>query len=221
MPSASLPTDEISLIRLAASCDDRAFCALMDRFRGGMLRILSRYADSREDREDIQGEIVARFLRDRKAALRVWEPRAPFSAYVWTISTRHCLQWGKARSQLAGSLIPALPGASEDGLDFLEAVPDREERLDPPAALAAQQAQQAVMDGLRRLSVEDRLILLLRFEQGMNGPSIARALGIAHGAARKRLFTALRRLIREVEEASPWLFSDAPPRGSGNNSGQR
>ncbi|NSW58126.1 MAG: sigma-70 family RNA polymerase sigma factor [Armatimonadetes bacterium] len=200
-----LPSDEAELVETAAACDDRAFCALMDCHRRPLRIIVSRYADNREDRTDLEADVVATLLEDRKRALRAWRPIAPFAAYLTTIATRRCLRWLRARQRLDAQTVPLLylPGeAKEDGFEHLAALDVQD--LDELAQ--SRQIYEAVERALDTLPAPDRLVLQLRFEQGMNGPAIARALGIRDGAARKRIFTALRRLAAALRELSPDLF---------------
>ncbi len=64
----------------------------------------------------------------------------------------------------------------------------------PAARLECFEGREEVVGALEQLSADDRLILFLRYEQDMTGHEIASALGVTHGAARQRIFRALRRL---------------------------
>ncbi len=205
MVRTPLPTEETMLIETAAACDDQAFCALMERHRRPLRIVVSRYADNREDRADLESDVIACLLEDRKRALRAWRPIAPFAAYLTTIATRRCLRWLRSRQRLESHVgqLPRLPGESDaDGFEHLAAI----DAADPASHVQSRQVEDAVQRALNLLPAPDRLVLQLRFEQGMNGPAIARALGIRDGAARKRIFTALRRLAAALREQSPDLF---------------
>lgn len=189
--------NETRLVELAASCDDEAFCALCDSYRQHLRVLVARYAPTRADREDIYAEIVARLLADRKRALRNWKPIAPFAAYLTTIAIRHCLNWLEQRSRTPSTLMLSA-GADTD--DLLEDLIAAGEEHNPEQVLARRECRQQMHEALLELSAGDRLVLALRFEQGMSGPEIGRALGITPGAARQRIFKALRRLGRIVRE---------------------
>jgi len=58
-----------------------------------------------------------------------------------------------------------------------------------------------------RLSVRDRLVLKLRFAEGLSGPAIAEALSISHNAANLAVLKALRRLERILTTAAPEMWA--------------
>jgi len=204
---ARLPADEPSLVHLAAQCSDEAFCALTERFGRHLRLTVSRFAQNPEDRDDLQAEVVAKLLDNGKQALRVWRPIAPFIAYLTTIGVRHCLHWVERRRRLEGLQTLQLPfhGLADDA-DWPERLVAADPADQPPAALERSLVQEALHDALQELSADDRLVLALRFEQGLNGPTVARLLGISPGAARQRIFKALRRLERRLLARNPDLF---------------
>ncbi|MBD3291697.1 MAG: sigma-70 family RNA polymerase sigma factor [Armatimonadia bacterium] len=198
---AEILTDEEKLVKLAASCDDDAFCELRDRYQQHLRVLVARYAPSAADREDLFSEIVARLLADHKKALRRWEPIAPFGAYLTTIAVRHCLTWLSNRSRTPNTvtLSAHAPDADEHGL--LQGLIAGDEDQQPERVLAHHERRRAMNECLMQLSDSDRLVLALRFDQGMTGPEIGRALGITPGAARQRIFKALRRLATILEDS--------------------
>ncbi len=205
MRRTKLPSDETALVQLAASCNNDAFCAVIKRFNTHIRYIVSKYAPNREDREDLQAEITAKLLHNSKRALRAWRPVAPFAAYLTTVSTRHCLQWCR-REKLTNQLsLPALPGRETYEKDLLDELVPTEKSVDPAYAVQNAERLRAVLAAMEQLSSDDRLILALKYQEGMNGPAIARALHISHGAARKRIFTALRRLQKSLTSVSSEL----------------
>jgi len=59
-----------------------------------------------------------------------------------------------------------------------------------------------VAHALRRLNDSERLVILLRYEQGFSHPQIARRLEIPEATARVRLHRAQKRLRSLLEESS-------------------
>jgi len=202
---ADLQTDEEKLVELAANCDDDAFCELRDRYRQHLRVLVARYAPSPADREDIFSEIIARLLADRKKALRKWEPIAPFGAYLTTIAVRHCLSWLDRRSRTPNTFALSAHDTDADEQALLQGIIPGDEADQPEHILTRRERRDMVHRCLMELSDSDRLVLALRFDQEMTGPEIGRALGITPGAARQRIFKALRRLaaILDASEHDP------------------
>jgi len=188
------------LIERAAGCDDDAFCELCDRYQHHLRGLIAHYAPTPADLDDIYAEIIAKLLANNKRALRNWKPVAPFVAYLTTIAVRHCLNWLERKSRDPRTIVLTSADPNTDGRAMLqEVIAGDEQHL--PDRILAQRADRATMRrALMRLSDSDRLVLALRFDQGMTGPEIGRALGISSGAARQRIFKALRRLAKVLAE---------------------
>ncbi len=193
-------SDEDRLVARAASCDDDAFCALRDRYRQHLRVLIARYAPTPADLEDIYSEIIARLLADNKRALRNWEPTAPFAAYLTTIAVRHCLNWLDRNSRHPRTVVLSAGGGDADEREMLQEMIEGDEDDQPDRIVARRARRDAMHRALMELTDSDRLVLALRFDQGMTGPETGRALGIASGAARQRIFRALRRLAIVLAE---------------------
>ena len=195
-----LPSAEPALVRLAASCDNDAFCALRDSYEGHLRRIVARHARERADREDLLADITAKLLHDRKRVLRLWRPIAPFAAYLTTVAVRHCLNWASRRSAHDDRTILASQFSEEPRPGLLERIIADEVGGQPEEIAARGEEREMLHTALMGLSDSDRLVLALRFGDGMSGAAVASTLGISQGAARQRVFKALRRLSTVVAE---------------------
>lgn len=196
-----LPQAETELVQRAANCDDEAFCALRDRYARHLRMIIARYAADPEDREDLLSEITAKLLEDDRRVLRAWQPIAPFGAFLTAIAVRHCLAWldrKNTRSEHVARLQPAAEDA--DVADILERLIPADDKVQPEAAVIRRDRQETLHGFIMQLSDSDRLVLSLRFGEGMSGPAIARLLGISRGAARQRIYKALRRLAAIINQ---------------------
>ncbi|MGI5819660.1 MAG: RNA polymerase sigma factor [Armatimonadota bacterium] len=205
---ADIYAEEEKLVRLAASCDDDAFCALRDRYRQHLRVLVARYAPTPADREDIFSEIIARLLVDRKRALRNWEPIAPFGAYLTTIAVRHCLSWLDRRERTPATTTLSSGGREVDKRELLQEMIAGGNEHEPDRIVTGHERRQALHGALMCLSDSDRLVLALRFDQEMTGPEIGRSLGITSGAARQRIFKALRRLSAIIDERDEGVIRD-------------
>lgn len=168
---------------------------------------MARYAPTPADREDMYAEIIARLLADSKRALRNWTPIAPFASYLSTIAVRHCLNWLDRNSRRPITVALSAGDSQVDERQMLQELLEDDEEERPHQVVARRQLREALQAALAELSDSDRLVLALRFDQGMTGPEIGRALGISSGAARQRIFKALRRLSAIIAERDEGQFS--------------
>jgi hypothetical protein len=60
--------------------------------------------------------------------------------------------------------------------------------------------QTALLNRLGRLDPEDRILVLLRYREGLNDNDLAAVLGVDRTAARARLMEARRRLLADTED---------------------
>ncbi len=187
-------SEEDRLVQRAAQSDDEAFCILRDRYRQHLRVLVARYAPNPADADDMYAEIIARLLADNKRALRQWRPVAPFSAYLTAIAVRHCLSWLERNSRRPSTVELHFADPETNEREMLQEIIECDAAERPDRVLAQREQRVAIATALMELSERDRLVLALRFDQGMSGPEIGRALGISAGAARQRIFKALRRL---------------------------
>jgi RNA polymerase sigma factor (sigma-70 family) len=205
--SRRVPSEEVKLIRTAAACDDQATVKLFRRFAGAIRHAIGRFASRPEDREDLHSEVVIRLLADDKRALRNWEPRAPFAAYASSVAAHHCIDWIRSEGKLPPTQVDPAALGHGSMIELLQATHPAPLDEEPEQVLTQSERRTMVAEGLAELSADDRLVLFLRYEQGMNGVEVAQALGLSHGAARQRIFRALRRL-EQILEDEPAVFED-------------
>ncbi len=113
-------SDEVRLVKTAAACDEQATLALCRRFAGAIRHAVSRFASSAEDREDLHSEVVVRLLADDKRALRRWQPRAPFAAYVSSVAAHHCIDWMRGEGRLPPTTLDPAGLGQGAMADFIE-----------------------------------------------------------------------------------------------------
>lgn len=119
------------------------------------------------------------------------QTRAEETAWLQTIASRQLARYyrrGRVERGALARLRISLPPASSDELD----------RIEELAGLDA--ARNAIREGLRELSAEQREALELRIVKELPYPVVAAALGVSEQTARARVSRALRAL----REATPF-----------------
>ena len=97
------------------------------------------------------------------------------------------------------------------GLSLLQRLGGRAEETEPPAdaGIAATEEARTVWRAINRLSLDDRLILYLRYFLEQSEDDMARVIGKAPGTVKSRLHRAGRRLRDVIERDFPQLRLDS------------
>lgn len=158
-----------------------AFEAVFHRHQGVVFRWILRIVRDRGAAEDLT---IETFFRVYKAHAR-FEPARGFEPWARTIATRVALDWMRSKH-------PEQPMAE----GFFAAVPGRE--YTDPAVLAEIRDKTALAFG--RLPPKLRIAATLAVVEELPHKEVAEALGISIAAVKVRVFRALRRLRRDLEQ---------------------
>ena len=134
-------------------------------------------------------DTVQEALREVLKALRAGRITTPdaLPGFVFQTAKNLCMHHGRSASRRQRALLAFSRLSRADVEDPLVALIDEERRA-------------AVREGLARLEKDDRDLLGLSFEDGLDAVEIGRRLGLASGAVRVRKHRALRRLAELLGE---------------------
>jgi RNA polymerase sigma-70 factor (ECF subfamily) len=173
---AWMPTDDSSVLERFQAGNLEAFEALFRSHQkevyGWLLRIVRIPAQA----EDLTAETFWKIYRARER----FDPARDFSAWARTIATRAALDW--LRTQRTETELPATVPAPPAG--------------DPGVAA---ETRRKIAAALARLPPALRVAAVLAVVEEMPHKQVAEALGISSGAAKVRVFRALRILRRELQ----------------------
>jgi len=177
------------VIRAVLAGDTDRFALLLERYRSGVFRIVTRHVP-RERVEETAHEVFVRAFR----SLGSYGGETPFGHWLSRIAVNACCDFW--REHYANREEP-LSALSEDGERALEA-------LDAPARLAAHAEEMRREEDLNllrwamdRLSPADRTVLTLTHLEGHTAAEAARLLGWSLANLKIRAFRA-RRKLREI-----------------------
>jgi RNA polymerase sigma-70 factor, ECF subfamily len=184
--------DDWELVARAQAGDMASFAELVQRYRDPVIHFCARMLNSVQDAEDLAQETFVRLYRH----LGRLTPRARFSTVVFGIARNLALN--------------ALRDRRRRGLDTaqsLDAVPYRDPAAVPPDRQAElRDLAKAIEDGIERLSIEHREILLLREVHGLDYDAIARVTGCRKGTVKSRLARAREQLRQRLSEIGDGLL---------------
>jgi RNA polymerase sigma-70 factor (ECF subfamily) len=172
----------IALVELARGGDSEAFGLLYDHYQGSVYRFVYYRTRSHTLAEDLTSETFLRALRNMSGFR--WQGK-DFGAWLMTIARNLCTDHFKAgRTRL------------EHTTDDMGAHDDTTEG--PESAVLAGLANEVLLDGLRRLSEEQRDCLIMRFLQGLSIAETAEILGRSEGAIKQLQLRGVRNLAKLI-----------------------
>ncbi len=173
------------MLRLARG-DMRAFEEIVVQYERAVRNFAYRYLGDERRAEDIAQDT---FLRVYKARER-WRPEAKFHTWLFTITSRLCLNAIRSRQRERRVIRPAI---GTDERDSLATAPDRRTASPVDGALAEERAV-LIRRAVGELSENQRRALLLHRFEGLSYQEVAEAMGLSLEAVRSLLVRARKNL---------------------------
>lgn len=212
MPGDPPAAPDLELLRRTADGDAGAFEELVGRHQERVLGICQRMLGNREEARDAAQEV---FLKVYRKAGR-FRPRARVTTWLYRIAVNHCLNQLRRRKVVRFFSLgePAAEGVEardQPGvvrLDPVDPAPGLDVALDTRRRWAATRA------AIDALPSSQRAVLVLAKFEGLSYDEIAEVLGITTGSVASRLFRAMRRLEKALDEGAGTPQGGAGPRVS-------
>ncbi len=180
-------TDEDVMERCAQG-SELAFRALVQRYRGRIMNLVSRFINDRDRAEEISQEVFLRVFRNRER----YRKSGKFSTWIFTIAVN--LTKNEIRSRVRHKGTFSLDALEEDtggqGLPFPDANPLPDERMN------AGEIRSKVAEALRKLPPRYREAVVLRDIEGLSYEEVGQILRIPGGTVRSRINRA-RLMLKE------------------------
>lgn len=169
---------EAELHRRSAAGDRKAWREIIRRHSPAVYRLALRMLGSTEEAEDAAQDAFTRMY----SSFASYDPARPMGPWVSRITYHVCL----ARLARRGR-------AHEEDLD-----PERFESsaADPEVATARSERDAVLADAVDRLPVQDRVLVTLRYREGMTQAEVAESLEMPLGTVKTRLHRARAKLRR-------------------------
>lgn len=168
------------LMRLAATGMHDAFESLVSRHMAKLTSFSIKMIGDRRAGEDAAQETWIKVWNSRGA----YKPQGRFEAFLYTIARNRCRNTARSlrrRGRVHADWFPDSVEPATAEPSHLDSLLDRERRM-------------RVYDGIAALAPKLREALLLRFEQGLDYPDIARIVGRSQSTVRSRVHHGLRKL---------------------------
>jgi len=171
-----------------ATGSEIAFRALVQRYRGRIMNLVSRFINDRDRAEEISQEVFLRVFRNRER----YRKSGKFSTWIFTIAVN--LTKNEIRSRVRHKGTFSLDALEEEtggqGLPFPDSNPLPDEDLN------AGEIRTKVAEALRKLPPRYREAVVLRDVEGLSYEEVGQILRIPGGTVRSRINRA-RMMLKE------------------------
>ena len=180
--SEARPTGTVTGDSPSPGGDSEAFGQLYDHYQGSVYRFVYYRTRSQMLAEDLTSETFLRALRNMSGFR--WQGK-DFGAWLMTIARNLCTDHYKAgRTRLEQTTEDM--GVHDDATEG------------PENAVLNGLTNEVLLDGLRRLSEEQRDCLIMRFLQGLSIAETAEVLGRSEGAIKQLQLRGVRNLAKLI-----------------------
>jgi RNA polymerase sigma-70 factor (ECF subfamily) len=178
------PTEDAVLVERSRNGDQSAYGELVTRYQAIAARTAYVITGTAADAEDVAQDafVKAYYALDRFRA------GAPFRPWLLRIVANEAINRRKAAGRR-----PTV------GLSVVEDRASGDTALSPEASALARERRDVVLEALRQMREEDRLVIAYRYFFDLTEVEMAEALGIARGTVKSRLSRAIARLRAAME----------------------
>ncbi len=182
------PTEDAELVERSRHGDADAYAELVTRYQGLAARTAYVICGSDADAEEAaqEGFVKAYYALDR------FHAGAPFRPWLLRIVANEAINRRKAAGRRATV-----------DLSVAGDRPSADTALSPEGAALASERRAAVLEALKRMREEDRLVIAYRYFFDLTEAEMAEALSVARGTVKSRLSRALVRLRSLMGETAP------------------
>lgn len=167
-----------------------AFGSLIQKYQDRLFNAVYRYLDSAEDAEDVVQEA---FLSAYQA-LRNFKGGARFFTWLYRIAINHAIDLKRKRR-----VVRQLDASHDEDVQPA----DRSEFSRPTEFIERREEEEKLRKALGEVSVEHRLVLILKEIDGLRYDEMAEALDVPIGTIRSRLHRARLELREVLERMEP------------------
>lgn len=156
---------------------------LYDRYADKVYRKCLSFEKDRDAAQDLAHDILIKVF----VQLAKFESRSRFSTWLYSITYNYCVEYIRKKSKLQTSQL------DEERDDFTD--------TDDPAFLEMQ--SEALAQALQKVSPEDKMILLMKYQDDISIKELMTILNISESAVKMRLARARGR-VKEIIDAMKW-----------------
>ena len=191
-PEASKNTQEDrELVASAKTGDNKAFEALLKKYRKSVYYMLLKMIKNPDDAEDLTQEAFAKAFN----SIEKFDATYAFSTWLFRIATNNCIDFIRKKRVQTVSIDQPMEG--DDGSNIRFDVKDDD--LDPNQSMLKQQRKRFLNMAIDRLPEKYRMLVELRYFKELSYEEVAQELQIPLGTVKAQLFRARELLNQELK----------------------
>ncbi len=191
-PEASKNTQEDrELVASAKQGDNKAFEALLRKYRKSVYYMLLKMIKNPDDAEDLTQEAFAKAFN----SIDKFDATYAFSTWLFRIATNNCIDFIRKKRIQTVSIDQPMEG--DDGSNIRFDVKD--ENLDPNQTMLKKQRKKYLNMAIERLPEKYRTLVELRYFRELSYEEVAKELEIPLGTVKAQLFRARELLSQELK----------------------
>ncbi len=183
--------EDRNLIERCLKGDEKAFEALLTKYRGSVFSICLRMVRNRTTAEDIAQEVFIKVF----SALGRYDPTYPFPSWLNRITSNLCIDYLRREKERTVSLDQPIAGGDDDLLIQLPADGAR-----PDRAAESREMMAILEEALTMLPEHYRIIVVLRHQEQLSYEEISDRLGIPLGTVKARIHRARNMIVEHFRK---------------------
>lgn len=194
---SELDADDARFLRRLRRRDERAFTALVERYKGMVYGVCVRFVRDHAEAEDLAQDVFVAVFKK----IDSFRAESSFTTWIYQIALNLSKNRLRAMQRRHASAHESFDQDTHAGALFAFRAHDGNMRTGDPVRDAMESERAAHLDrALNRLDESFREVLILRDLEDLDYDQIARVLGVAAGTVKSRLFRA-RAALRQALEA--------------------
>ncbi len=193
-------TEEAALVRRVQDEDELAFREIVERYQAKVFSIIYGILRNRNDAEDIAQQVFAKIY----FSIKNFDFRSSLLTWIYKITVNECYDY--LRKKRVRKLVYESDFSTDDSLRMENSEPatDQAPRIDQRLA-----QHDLILKLLRKLSEEDRSLILLKEVEGHSVEELSEMTGMNENTIKVKLFRARQKLLKAAQrlEKSPLVPS--------------
>ncbi len=185
------PLDDQAIVRQCLKGDERAFAELVRRYNAALYRLAWRMLRNEEEARDVVQEVFLRVYR----AMATYDQNRKFSTWILRIATNLCID--RMRRKKVRLLSINIDDSDEERVPVVLT----DGRPTPDATYGKTSLRETLDEMVLRLTPIYRIVVELRYKNGLAYDEISEVLDIPLGTVKARLHRAHRYLKEQLELA--------------------
>ena len=183
-------TDEAALVRRIQAHDELAFREIVERYQAKVFSIIYGILRNRNDAEDIAQQVFAKIY----FSIKNFDFRSSLLTWIYKITVNECYDY--LRKKRVRKLVYESDFSNEDSarVETSGSATDQKPAVDQRLA-----QRDLILKLLRKISDEDRSLILLKEVEGHSVEELSQMTGMNENTIKVKLFRARQKLVKAAQ----------------------